>query len=198
VKFICLIFAVFISASLTGCSYQYTAQMTNQIAQAAEFKPRYDVARMRQISILPTHKACFAAAKSTDTQFQQQYEQLLMSHLQSHFAVVVALTEVASERNGLAKAYEQNCDVFIFPDIINRTDKAWGFADSNDSENGSSGIGMDRLALGITVWDVNSTEVLDRAVISSRSAWLDLTASNSVDLLDDSIQQYFQQLVAAH
>ena len=194
-KYCQILAAIFLSASVSSCSYQYFAQSANRLATAAELKAHLHLQRMRNIGVAANHSICIAPLNVEDTEFQRVFAQQSFTALQTRFVMTIALVNVESQAGALRASVKQNCDLLFYPVLLNKADKIWSVTEWGEPQTEWNDIGVDKLQLGFTIWDVNAAQVLDHAVVNSRTAWLDLYASNSAELIDDSINLYLQQLV---
>ena len=185
----------FLSVSLSSCSYQYVAQTTNSLATATEFKAHIHLHRMRDIGVSTDNVVCLAPLTVDDAEFKREFTKQSFTALQTYFVTTVGLVNVESQAGALRAAANQNCDLLFYPALINKDDKIWSVSEWGEPQTDWNDIGVDKLQMAFTVWDVNGAQLMDRAIVNSRTAWLDLYASNSIELISSSIDLYLQQLV---
>ena len=189
------VFCFSIGAMLLGCTVQYTKDTLDRLATVSEIKAHYDIQRLRPVGLSANHFACAAAPAIDDVAFQKKLEQTLHTSLQYYFFEAIGVENAESQQGALRQARSDRCDLLFFLTLNKKTDKVWSLTDWAEAETEWSDIGPDRLELRVSVWDVNSRQLLDMAVIRSRTAWLDLYASHSEDLIQASLHHYLHQLV---
>lgn len=186
---------------LSACSYQYTAQQTNQLAAAVGINPHLEHTRLRQITLSPLDATCVSRGMFNDKSvnekaFQQNLNAELLKSLQQRIVSVYSLNEIETIQNALASAKQQRCGLLVYPSVVKREDKVWSLMEWDTDIESWSDLGLDRLQLRMTVWDVNQGQVIDMAILSSQSAWFQIGKTTSDSLLAISINDYLDQLVA--
>jgi hypothetical protein len=191
-----ILLLILVGLCLSACTYQYAAQSLDSFAQAVEIKPHYQIKRLRSIAVAGGDAVCVAPIIFDEIEFQRQFDQQFFTALRARFASVNLLMNIEGQKSALDASRTQFCDLLFFPTIVRRDDKVWSVTEWGEMQTDGSDLGTDRLQLQFSVWDVNSSQLLDAALVESRSAWLDLYASKSQDLIAGSIEEYLQRLVA--
>ena len=182
--------------ALSACVQQPTGRPQLTVLQALEFKSRYELQRFRNVSVLTSEKICAAPIASEDEDFQVAVGEAMLFSLQRHFAQVSTLTLVERDVSALRSARKQTCQLLLFPTQVERQDKIWSMTEWDEFEHSVDDLGVDELQLRLTLWDVNSEQIMDMAVIKARTGWLDFTDSNSQELVAESIDYYIREIVA--
>jgi len=106
--------------------------------------------------------------------------------LSPHVKAVVVGSQFETENQAMLSAVNNDADYLFIPEIVHWEDRATEWSGRKD-----------RLTISITVKDVVSGEVLDKALIKGNSSWLTLGGDHPQDMLDEPINNYISTLVAS-
>lgn len=179
---------------LVSCTYRHGAYHPKSFLQSVELAPQVSLQRMRHFTVRPEEIVCHGNVVGEED-LQLTLSKYFQIALNKRFAQVNSLNPTMAVGRSLSKARDSNCSLLIYPAVVSKENNIWSVAEWDDFEHTYKDLGMDSLILQITLWDVNSKQLLDMGLITSRSSWLDIHENNSLDLIAHSLNAYVNELV---
>ncbi len=130
--------------------------------------------------------------------FSSTMSHLLGQQLALYIPDVQVGSMASSVSSSLIQAQHIQSDFLVYPKIIIQEEKKSSVSEIADDYESLSSIGLDRVWIQISVWDVNAQSFVDSTQIKGRSAPLQLSQNHSNDLIASAMKQYAHRLIAKY
>ncbi len=189
--------AILCSLLLSSCTIDTTLEKGAHALSATGLSSRHSYTRLRTVALSPVDSIYLPISSN---RFREPLRRRLAEDsgivLNEYFVTVVPGREPETVASALRSAQELNCGLMFYAQIAQYEDQFSSFAEVDGDSGDVSTVGFDRLQLQITIWDVNRSTVIDKAILSSRSGWLEWQSKQPDSLIQSALFQYLEQLVA--
>jgi len=184
---------------LSGCSYQYSLQTTKKIIDTVDLGNRYVFDERRQLTLPINSSIYVAVANNADKiPFSPQLSQLLAQQLELYIPEVYVVSTALTFTDALEKAYQLRADFLVYPKVIIQEEQSSSLFEIVDDFESLESIGLDRVWIQVSVWDVNSKTFIDSTKIKGSSSFLQLSKNSTQDLFAEAMEEYTRRLIATY
>ncbi|MGI1678036.1 MAG: DUF4823 domain-containing protein [Cellvibrionaceae bacterium] len=184
---------------LCGCTSQYSLQATGKIIDMLQINDQYVFNERRGIN-LPINSNVYVAVANNvvASPFSPIMSHLLGQQLELYIPEVHVGLIAVSVSSALEQARQMESDFLIYPKIVLQSEQKSSFNEIVDDYESLAAIGLDRVWIQVSVWDVNSKTFIDSTQIKGRSTPVQFTENQSNDLIEKAMQKYAKRLMAKY
>ncbi len=197
--FICRSYIVLILslALLSACSYQHSMQATNKVIDTVDIGNRYVFDERRKLT-LPIDSSVYVAIANNvkEVPFSPQLSFFLTQQLELYLPEVYAGLTALTFTEALEKAEQLSADFLLYPKVIIQEEKTSSFLETVTDFESLGAIGLDRIWIHVSVWDVNSKKFVDSTTIKGKSPLLRFSKNDTRDLFAEAMEEYTKRLIA--
>lgn len=185
-------------ALLSGCTTNYTLSLLESAAREARLIDHHSVDRRHPWVLSRSNRIYIGHINhlSLKRPYRYQLMQSLKRVVGIEFTEVDMASQPTSPREALMLARQQGSDFMLYPKVTRFENNASSFTELSEDEIGWSDLGRDQLVYMISLYDVNSGEMLETTRIQTHSGFWSTGRRTPLQLSDASLSQYMSSLVA--